>query len=404
MAEKNDGGDKTEKPTPKKLKDARKKGDVSKSKDVTSVTLLGAWLLSAVLFLRPIVQRLVGNFETSFMHTDEPYRNMLEAGRLAFESFVIITLIAFVPIMAIGILVEYLQIGSVFAVDKITFKMEKLNPIEGLKKMFSVDNLMEVVKTLAKACILIWVSWIVIKSMLPDMVRLPNATIGSLQNLFWQSGFRLVGWILLVFAFIAVLDAVYQRHSFTKKMRMSIRDIRQESKESEGDPHIKGHRKQLQQEWASSNAKAAAREASVLVVNPTHLAVALKYDAETTPVPIVSGKGEDMTAFAMREAAEEAGVPILRNIDLARTLHAKVSVESIVPTDMFDLVAQVIVWAKRAKASRDAGGQDIPTGPGAEKDDPGTGGAKAKTTPASKAPRLSQLLPPDHRGSNDNGA
>jgi type III secretion protein U len=394
MAEKNDGGDKTEKPTAKKLKDARKKGDVARSKEITSVVLLGAWLLLAVLFLRPVTERLLGIFEMSLSHTAEPYRFMPEAGRIAFEGFAILTAMTFVPIMLIGIMTEFLQIGAIFAPDKLKPKLEKMNPVEGFKRMFAVDNLVEVAKTLAKAVLLIWISWLVIQKMLPDMMRLPNSSAGGLQNLFWQSGFLLFGWTLLVFAFVAVLDVAYQNHSFTKKMKMSMRDIKQEYKDSEGDPYLKAHRKQLQQEWATTNAQASARQASVLVVNPTHLAIALNYDPDKTPVPIVSAKGEDLMALAMREAATEAGVPILRNIELARTLHTRVSLESVVPSDMFELVAQVIVWAKQVQESRAAGAKDVPTGPGAEKDDPGTG-KPPETPPAAKGAGLKRLPPVD---------
>ncbi len=397
MSDKNDGGDKTEKPTPKKLKDARKKGDIARSKEVTSVVLLGAWLLLAVLGLRPVARRLTAIFDANLSYVTSPLPNLAEAGRLSFEAFVIITAIAFVPIMLIGGLTEYLQIGSVFALEKIKPKLSNMNPVEGIKKMFTLDNLIEVLKTLAKALLLVWISWVVIKSMLPDMMRLANSSLGGVQLLFWQVGFKLMGWTLMVFALVAVLDIVYQHHSFTKKMKMSMRDIKQESKDSEGDPYMKQQRKQLMHEWATTNAQAAARQASVLVVNPTHIAIAINYDPESTPVPIVSAKGEDIIALAMREAAEEAGVPILRNIDLARTLHARVPLESIVPMDMFEVIAQVIIWAKQVQEARASGTSDVPTGPGAEPDDPGTG-AKPASPPAHAASAgLAQLPPPPHR-------
>jgi type III secretion protein U len=356
-----------------KLKNQLQKGDVPKSKEMTSVILLGTWLALGLLLSASVTNQLIALFEISFSHSSSPKQYLLEAGMLAFKSFTIITIMLFVPVMLIGIVAEYLQIGSVFSFEKLKFKFDKLNPVDGFKKMVSMDNLIEIIKSIFKTLLLIWISWLIIKSALPDMFLLANATIDSIKKLFWETGIRLVVWVLLVFTFIAILDLVYQRHSFTKKNRMSMRDIRQESKESEGDPHIKSKRRQLAQEWATSNAQISVRSASALVVNPTHLAVALEYDPEKAPVPIVSAKGEDLIALAMRQAAEEAGVPILRNISLARELHANVELDSVIPSDMFELVAQVIVWAKQVQAAQKTGKVDVPTGPGAETDDPGTG-------------------------------
>jgi flagellar biosynthesis protein FlhB len=130
---------------------------------------------------------------------------------------------------------------------------------------------------------------------------------------------------------------------------MSLRDIKQESKEAEGDPHVKQQRKQSQQEWSQRNAQQAARQANVLVVNPTHVAIAIDYDRDTCPVPTISAKGEDHVARAMREAAEEAGVPIVRNVPLARDLLARGEVGELVPADLFDIVAEVILWAREVR-------------------------------------------------------
>ncbi len=170
-------------------------------------------------------------------------------------------------------------------------------------------------------------------------------------------------WSVTIFTLLALLDVVYQRWSFTKKMRMSLRDIRQEMKEAEGDPHVKQHRRQAHQEWSERNAQQAARQASVLVVNPTHVAVAIEYDRETCSVPTVSMMGEDHVARAMREAAEEAGVPAVRNVPLARDLLARAEVGGLVPADLFDIVAEVILWAREvrdARARGEAGGVRMP--------------------------------------------
>jgi flagellar biosynthesis protein FlhB len=137
-------------------------------------------------------------------------------------------------------------------------------------------------------------------------------------------------------------------------MRMSLRDIKQEYKESEGDPHVKQQRKQAHQEWSQRNQAQAARNANVLVVNPTHVAIAIDYDRDSSPVPTIAAKGEDHVARAMREAAEEAGVPIVRNVPLARDLLARAEVGEIVPGDLFEIIAEVILWAREVRERVDA--------------------------------------------------
>ena len=212
------------------------------------------------------------------------------------------------------------------AFEKLKPKLEHLNPVEGVKRMFSMDNLVEVLKAVLKTALLLLIGWLVVQAALPQIVglaRSPEQPVQVIGALMWDLTVQAVAWTLGTFALVSLLDAAYQRHSFIKKMRMSLRDIRQEMKESEGDPHIKQQRKQAHQEWSQRNAAQAARTANVLVVNPTHVAIAIDYDRETAPVPSIAAKGEDFVARAMREAAEEAGVPIVRNVPLARDLLAR---------------------------------------------------------------------------------
>jgi len=159
-------------------------------------------------------------------------------------------------------------------------------------------------------------------------------------------------WTVAVFAAISCVDAVYQRFVFTKRLRMSRRDIRREMRDTEGDPFVKGRRKQLHQEWAQQNMLEAVRRSSAVVVNPEHIAVAILYEPGTTELPIVSAKGEDYTAQLIREAAEEAGVPIMRNVELARGLHASVGLDEYVKAEFFQAVAELLRWAESVRRAR----------------------------------------------------
>jgi type III secretion protein U len=363
MADKNDGGDKTERPTPKKLQDARKKGQVAKSKDLTSTVELLAWTALFLLATALAAGEIAALFEASLISIGQPFANGAPAlGALASRTLLAITALALLPVAAIGLLSEYLQAGPVFATDKLKPKMDNLNPVEGVKRMFSADNAVELAKALAKTLLLIAIGWFVLIGALPQLAKLiglamehttPSAravatALGELTRSV------LVGTVA-AFVLVALLDMVWQRHSFTKKMRMSRRDIRQEMKESEGDPYVKQQRQQAHMEWTQRNAQQAARQANVLVVNPTHVAIAIDYDRDDCPVPTVSAKGEDHVARAMREAAEEAGVPIVRNVELAHDLLARGAVGAIVPADLFDIVAEVILWAREVRDQMSSG-------------------------------------------------
>jgi flagellar biosynthetic protein FlhB/type III secretion protein U len=358
MSDKNDGGDKTEKPTPKRLDDARKKGDVPKSRDVTGTVVLVIWLALGAMTIGYAVKRLAALYESLFntigagwLHTGFAGAAR-SVGAQSAEVAVMLAAMLLVPVAMVGLLVDFLQTGPVLTFEKVKPNLETLNPVEGVKRMFTMDNMIELAKNIAKAALLFLLGWLVVKSALPQMVglaRSPDIAPQAIGALAWSLTLQLLGWTIAAFAFVALLDAVWQRHSFTKKMMMSLRDIKQEVKESEGDPHVKQQRRQAAQEWSQRNSAQAARNANVLIVNPTHVAIAIDYDPETCPVPTIAAKGEDHAARAMRQAAEEAGVPIVRNIPLARDMLARAEVGEAVPSDLFDIIAEVILWAREVR-------------------------------------------------------
>ncbi|RVT93288.1 EscU/YscU/HrcU family type III secretion system export apparatus switch protein [Sphingomonas crocodyli] len=368
MADKNDGGDKTELPTQKRLDDARKKGDVAKSKDLTSTATLFAWLL-VLLFGSGIAAGRIGSlFEDGFamISRGDPFPHAVgQLGWSAFLALLVITGLAMIPASIVGVLTEFLQAGGVFTFEKLKPSLDKMNPMEGFKRMFSLDNLVELAKTMAKAILIAGVTFLVLRGSLAEIIEktgpmlLPTAETdgrGAAAAVIAYTGNitrSVLLWTFGTFVMVAVLDMAWQRHSYIKKMKMSMRDIRDEVKENEGDPLIKSNRRQLHQEWAEQNAVGAARNANVLVTNPTHLAIAIDYDPESCPVPVMTGKGEGPLAQAMREAAEEEGVPIVRYVEVARGLYEHGAVDEVIPRDMFDAIAQIILWAQKV---RDEGG------------------------------------------------
>ena len=364
MAQGKDGADKSELPTPKKLRDARNKGDVAKSKDLGTGLLTLAWLvifLGVSGYAASEIARLASTAITGA--TTLPFDSAATTiGWDAAETLVRITFITLVPIAAIATLTEFLQIGPVLTTEKMKFGLEKLNPIEGLKRMFGKDGLFELVKTLVKVALICAIAWLVFRSALSgsgQLIRMvgsspldisgPAAAMATLGHT-WSLTLQMLAMVVCVFLFVAVADRIYAKHSFIKKMKMSRRDIRQEHKEDEGDPQVKSLRRDLHQEWASQNTLGATRGSAALLVNPTHIAIALDYDQENCPVPVIAAKGAGALAAAMRTEAERAGVPIIRNVKTARTLWARGEIGEIVPEDMFDAIAAVVLWAAKARS------------------------------------------------------
>ena len=356
MAE--NSGDKTEKPTPKRLLDARKKGDVPKSRDLGSTVTLIVWLALFAALALPAHDRLQALSEQLFVALGRGWEAggfILVArslGGAALECLLWISLALLLPVVAVGLLTDFLQAGAIWALDKVAPKMEHLNPAAGIKRMFSMDSLIELLKNIVKATVLVLLGWLLVRTSLPQwlgLARQAGEDGRPVAALLWDASWRFVVWAISAFVAVALLDAAWQRYSFTRKLRMSLRDIKQEYKDNEGDPIIKQQRRQAHAEWSQQNSAQAARTANALIVNPTHVAIAIDYERERCPVPLIAAKGEGEVAAAMRRAAEEAGVPIVRNVPLARDLLARAEVGEAIPPDLFDIIAEVILWAAEAR-------------------------------------------------------
>ena len=364
MADKNDGGDKTEKPTRKRLRDARNKGDIAKSKDLSAAIGMIAWLLMFLVGAGFVGGRIADFAELSLAHaTGEPFEATLATlGASAFGLVLLVAALVLVPAAVAGLAAEFLQTGALVTTEKLKPQLSKMNPVEGLKRMFSPDNLFELLKTLIKAVLVLAITGFVMSGSIDQFAALINAAgwgldaaagpkmASAILSLTQSLTMQLIGWTVGIFLFVAAADRVWVQHRYIKRLRMSRRDIKQEHKDNEGDPMLKQQRRQMHEEWANQNAIASAGQANVLLTNPTHLAVALDYDPEDCPVPVIAAKGEGPLAAAMRAEAERQGVPIVRNIPLARTIFATAGPGDIIPEDHFDAIAEIILWAKRARA------------------------------------------------------
>lgn len=350
---KDKGASRSEKPTPKRLRDARREGQVHKSQELTSTVLILFWLIAAWLTLPRVTDLLSGLFETALVGMSQPFELALATvGTVAIKSLLWVVVPGLLLACLVAALTEFLQVGPVFAPKRVVPKAEHVNPAEGLKRMFSLRNLVEVVKAVVKTALLLAIVIVVTRDLMPQVMQLPTEEPAAVTALIWKGTWVAGAWTIFVFFFVAVLDAVYQRAMFVRELRMSRRDIRQEHKETEGDPHIKQSRRELHQQWATHNILHAVRKSNVVVTNPTHVAVALLYDPDETDLPVVTAKGEDQLAREIRAAAEEAGVPIMRNVELARGLNRDVEAEHYITGPYFDAVAQVLQWAAAVSEER----------------------------------------------------
>lgn len=364
MAEKNDGGDKTEKPTRKRLLDARKKGDIAKSKDVGPAIGMVLWLLMLLFAASFAESRIVALMDASIAAATAgvPFAHSApDLGWAALGVLLLVSLAVLGPAVVIGLLGEFMQVGALVTTEKMKPSLDKLNPVEGIKRMVSMDNLVELLKTVVKAVLILTIAAIILWRSVGDVTSLVQAAAwspvernseqvaGAILGITRSLSIQLMAWTCAVFLLVAAADRAWQQQRFIKKMMMSRRDIKQEFKDNEGDPMMRAQRRQMHEEWANRNAVGAAGSANVLLTNPTHLAIALDYDPEDCPVPLVAAKGEGPLAAAMRAEAERCGVPIVRNIGLARGVWAESEVGGYIPRASFDAIAEIILWAKRAR-------------------------------------------------------
>lgn len=357
MSKQQKSADQTEKPTPKRLRDARKEGEVHRSQELSSTMVVLLWVVIASLGGGYLYQRIASGFEALFdqiqQASDAPSTaGLVNAGLSAGTLLLSAVLPLMIATALVGLAIEFLQVGALFAPKRMVPDISRLNPVEGIKRMFTQENLVEVVKALVKCSALIGIVILLLWRMLPDVLRLPMGQPPDLLQALSKGVMWIGVWTIFVFFFVSALDVAYQRFVFTKNLRMSKRDIRDEMKNTEGDPLMKNRRRQLHQEWSQQNMLSAVRRANVVVTNPTHVAVALMYEPGETDLPVVVAKGEDYEAGLIREAAREAGVPILQNIDLARGLNEKIALDDYISAEFFEAVAEVLRWAESLKTLR----------------------------------------------------
>ncbi len=346
--------DQTEKATPKRKREARERGQVARSQDIGGAAILLAIILALHVSFMTTMDAAAQAFAVALTHAGS--RDELNLHSV--WGLFVRTLLPYVPILglafasAIGIalVANVLQFGLLFAPGLLAPKFSKLNPLAGVKKIFfSPQTLVQLAKQLMKLGIVVLICWLGVKDSLTTFYALghaaPRDIVILVEGIVYGIGIK-VGMLLLV---LGIADYIWERRRLEQSLKMTKVEVKDEHKQSEGNPESRQALRQRQRQMARRRMMAAVPKATVVVTNPTHYAIALQWDELTMDAPVLVAKGADLIAKRIRELAAENGVPIMENPPLARTLYAKVELDSPVPPDLYAAVAQVIAFVYKLK-------------------------------------------------------
>jgi len=340
-------GEKTEKATPKKLRDARKKGQVAKSQDLPSAFTFIASVSAVLVGLGYLYNNLSAFTITTFKSVNEPNLNQIIPG-LYGEGILLIFYCAF-PVLLLtsllGVLINFLSVGPVFSVEVFKPDIKKFDPIKNLKAKFKFKTLFELLKSLFKITIAAILIYGVMYKSLPVLTKTVGLPLHASLLVFYAFLIEVLWKVGLLFIVVAVADFVYQRRNFANEMKMEKFEVKQEYKNTEGDPQIKSKRKQTAQEIAYQDGPAGGvKKSDAVVTNPVHLAVALAYDKEIDAAPYITAVGREELAHRIVKMAEKYDIPIIRNIELAHTLYNRGELGDYVPEDTYETIAEILRW------------------------------------------------------------
>lgn len=361
-SEDSDNSEKTEEPTAQRREDFRKQGQVAQTKELATVLMLfGAslliWLLGRYFFaqLAEMFTKTYGDFLVIAARDGDYKTIMLFAGKKAAS----VVLPVFGLVFLIGISSSLFQIGFLSTSETISPNLNKINPMNGLKRLVSITAIVEGLKAILKVSIIAFVVYTIIKTEILKSPYMINYTIEQLSQYFGDISFRLIFGVALAMTFLALFDYGFQRWEMEKKMRMTKQEIKEEVKTREGDPHIKARIRRIQRELSNKRMMSDVPKADVIITNPTHLAIALKYDANL-PAPQVIAKGAGAVALRIRELAKENEIPIVENKPLARTMFKTLKIGQVIPKELFNAVAEVLAYVYKLRRKKRYRGNSNP--------------------------------------------
>lgn len=347
MAEESSGQEKTEDPTQRRLAEARKKGDVAKSMEIPSAAVLLAGLLTIYTLsnymlaaLKNLVRYYLSNSHNITIIPDNLTGLIYEV----MSHLTVILLPVMAAVLITALIANYAQIGFLFTTEKIKPELKKIDPIQGVAKKFSLQTINELLKSLFKIAIIGYVAYWEIIHSLPEFMPLMDQETYQILSFMANTAFWIFLKCAILIAILAIIDYVFQRWQFMKKMKMTKQEIKEEAKQTEGDPHVKGRIRSIQMEMARKRMMTEIPSADVVITNPTRLAVALRYDNNFMTAPLVVAKGAGLVAQRIREIATEHKVPIVEDKPLARALFQTSNIDQPIPENLYQAVAEVLAY------------------------------------------------------------
>ncbi|HEY4135736.1 MAG TPA: flagellar biosynthesis protein FlhB [Alphaproteobacteria bacterium] len=352
MSEDNDDSQKTEEPSQKKLDEARKNGQVAVSRELNHWFMILGGTLFVTMFAP---STLLGIYKTSFRFIASPEDMPIEGGHMGelFSSlYTSVGLALFAPLGLLVVLAlasGLVQTGVLFSAESIMPKLEKVSPMAGVKRLFSMKSIIEFLKGIVKIVVVGAVALMVVWPEFSLIDQLPTYSVPDLLHFIGHVATKLMIATLSIVTLIAGADVFYQRMAHIKSLRMSKQEVRDEMKQSDGDPMIKSRLRQLRMERARKRMMAAVPKATVIVTNPTHYAIALKYEHGSMEAPLLIAKGVDEVAMRIRAVATSHDIPIVENPPLARALYATVEIDRPIPAEHYKAVAEIIGYVMKLK-------------------------------------------------------
>jgi flagellar biosynthetic protein FlhB len=346
-----DDAEKTEEPSSKKLEDAKKEGNVPRSQDTSAfITLVVAVVVVyfATSFITSRIEHLYRYYST-FIGTDITSTVAYDIALTTFKELILMVIPLSAVVALAGIIAAVVQFGFVFTTKPLTPDLKKIDPIKGLGKLFSMKKLIEAVKITAKVAIIFAVAFYFL---IQDIYELPTVINFNLEHqIGWlvEKIIMLVAIMLMILFILAMVDLMIVRFQYFKDLRMSKQEVKDEYKQMEGDPQVKARIKKIQMEMAQKRMMAEIPTADVIITNPTHYAVALRYNKERENAPRVIAKGIDNMALKIKEIAREHDIQIVENPPLARELYAKCDIDELIPENFYQAVAEVLAFIYKAK-------------------------------------------------------
>ena len=347
-----DDEEKTEEPTSKKLEDARNEGNINKSMEVTGAVILTFGTLYLLFFSSfsfiEIKKLLLFTFGLIGQELDSTIYYSL-------TFTVVITLLKallpiFILVIVLALASNWMQFG-ILAIP-LKFDLEKLDPIKGLKGIFSFKKLIEAIKLILKLILIMLVMFMLFLITGKDFIGMMSMDINATINTMLQLVIYFLASILLIIIIFAIIDFYFSRHYYMKSLRMSKQEIKDEYKNMEGDPHVKGRIRKIQMQMAQKRMMSSVPKADVVITNPTHYAVALKYDSKTNSAPMVVAKGIDFLALKIKDIAKENKIPIIENPALARSLYDQIELDKEIPGEFYKALAEIFSYVYELKRKR----------------------------------------------------